>query len=41
MACQRDIGFIIVATCSADHIMPSVACMLQKQLEFKRTSDGI
>ena len=29
---KEDIGFIIVATCSADHIMPSVACMLQKQL---------
>ena len=27
---KEDIGFIIVATCSADHIMPSVACMLQK-----------
>lgn len=26
---KEDIGFIIVATCSADHIMPSVACMLQ------------
>ena len=28
---KEDISFIIVATCSADHIMPSVACMLQKQ----------
>ncbi len=29
---KEDIGFIIVATCSADHIMPSVASMLQKLL---------
>lgn len=29
---KEDIGFIIVATCSADHIMPSAACMLQKKL---------
>ena len=29
---KEDIAFIIVATCSADHIMPSVACMLQKRL---------
>lgn len=25
---KKDIGFVIVATCSADHIVPSVACML-------------
>lgn len=31
---KEKIGFIIVATCSADHIMPSVACMLQKRLDL-------
>ncbi len=31
---KEDIGFIIVATCSADHIMPSVSCMLQKLLDL-------
>ncbi len=31
---KSDIGFIIVATCSADNIMPSVACMLLDRLDL-------